>query len=371
MSSWNVWRLSLAILVVLVTVATTLVSAGYEADYYDVLGLGDQREDAAEREIKSAFRKLSKEYHPDLCGESCREKYQGIQRAYEVLGDRKKRKVYDIGGEEALKNFEKPNQQQNQFDPFAMFFGGGQQQNTAGKGKNIEMVLLVTLEDIYNGAAHNVKLTKQRLCKQCRGTGAASKADVITCNKCKGSGVEIQTVQMFPGFHTQQQVQCSKCGGKGKMVGKVCPTCRGGKVSKSSTSLGIDIERGTPDGFDLIYDMEADQFPDKIPGDVVLTVQTAPHAQFTRDRNDLAMTKQISLKDALLGFEWSMKHLDGHDVEVEESGVIQHGKVSRIKSEGMPLHNVPSETGDLLVTYQIVLPKRLTQAQREIINRVF
>lgn len=345
-----------------------------EDDFYEALGLEAEREDAAERDVKAAWRKLSKQFHPDLCGESCRERYQKIQRAYEVLGDRKKRKVYDIRGDEGLKQYEQPHQQSNMMDPFAMFFGGGgqqQQQGGANKGANLEMMMLVTLEDIYSGAAHSVKFKKQKLCRACRGTGALSKDDLVVCSHCKGSGTEVRTIQIMPGFHTQQQAPCSHCSGKGKMVGKKCTTCRGQKVVQSSMALGVDVEQGTPDGFDLVYDMEADQSPDQIPGDVVFTIQTAPHDRFTRNGNDLAMTVVLTLEEALLGFEKLFKHLDGHEVELEETTVTQFNRRRVLKEEGMPVHHVPSERGDLVITYQVELPTMLTNQQREKIASLF
>ena len=255
-------------------------------------------------------------------------------------------------------------------DPFAMFFGGGQQQQS-NKGANMEMLMLVTLEDIYSGAAHSVKFKKQKLCRTCRGTGAASKGDLVVCSHCKGSGTEVKTIQIMPGFHTQSQGPCSHCGGKGKTIGKKCPTCKGAKVIQGHMALGVDIEQGTPDGFDLVYDMEADQSPDQIPGDVIFTIQTAPHDRFTRIGNNLAMTIVLSLEEALLGFEKIFKHLDGHEVEIDETGVTQFGQKRVIKGEGMPIHHVPSERGDLIVTYHVEMPTMLTNQQRERISTLF
>lgn len=363
-------------------VAAMLVAAfggtcalGADEDYYDVLML-EKREDSAERDIKTNWRRLSKKYHPDLVGEGGREEYQKIQRAYEVLGDRKKRKVYDIRGEEGVKQFELGlNQPSQQMDPFAQLFGGfggmGGGQGGAKRGSNVNMLMLISLEDVYNGAAHTVKLSKQKICRACRGTGAHSKEDLVVCRQCQGKGVVIKQIQIMPGISTQQQAQCPKCAGKGKIPAKPCAVCKGTKVTKGTYQLGVDIEQGTPENFDLVYDMEADQNPDEIPGDVIFTVQTAPHKVFTRKGNNLEMFVDLDLKESLLGFIKNFPHLDGHEVELEEYGPIQHGQTHVLEDEGMPVHHVPSEKGKLTVTYRIKLPEKLSPEAQEKIKAVF
>jgi DnaJ-related protein SCJ1 len=357
---------------VLVAMLLQVAVKADDDDYYEILGLGEERDDAAERDIKTSWRKLSKQYHPDLHGESTRERYQKIQRAYEVLGDRKKRKVYDMRGEEGLKQLQQQGAGQQQMDPFAQLFGfGGGQQGGANKGQNLNMLMLVTLEDMYNGAAHTVKFAKQKLCRACRGTGAASKGDMVTCPNCKGSGTEIQRIQLAPGFVQQVQQPCSHCGGKGKKIGKKCPTCSGNKVVKATMTLGVDIEQGTPENFDLVYDMEADQNPDQLPGDVIFTVSSVPHDLFQRKGDDLHVTHKLTLKEALLGFDTTFKHLDDHEVELNSESVTQHNTVQTLEGEGMPKHHVPSEKGKLFVTYHVELPSMITAQQRSKIEELF
>ena len=347
-----------------------------DVDHYETLGLGQERDEAAERDIKAAWRKLSKQYHPDLAGETSREYYQRIQRAYEVLGDRKKRKIYDIRGEDGVKQMERPDQGQGAMDPFLQMFGfggggGGGGNNKVNRGQNVHMVMMVTLEDLYNGAAHTVKLSKQKICKKCRGTGAATKADYVVCNECRGSGQTIERVQLFPGFEQQVQGVCKKCSGKGKMVGKKCDTCNGKKVLRGEHTLGVDIEQGTPDNFELVYEMEGDQNPEEIPGDVVFVISSKAHDTFTRTGSDLTMKLTLSLSEALLGFVKTIVHMDGHDLEVHEDDPVQYGQVKRVKGEGMPVHHVPSEKGDLLITYEIEMPSMLTGDQRTKIEQLF
>ena len=345
--------------------------AGEEVDYYSILELVE-REDAGEREIKANWRKLSKQYHPDLKGESSREKYKQIQRAYEVLGDRRKRKVYDMRGEEGVEMLEKNPQGgggQQHFHPFAAFFGNGQ---ASDKGKDDSLVLYVTLEDIFNGAAHYVKYGKQRLCKRCRGTGADTKDDWEKCHKCKGKGKIMQRMQLMPGFVQNVENMCTKCNGKGKVVKKKCTACNGRKVGRTTVQLDVDIEQGLPENHEIRFELEADQYPEKLPGDVIFSIITAPHATFSRNNQvHLAMTKQLTLAEALLGVKYEFKHLDDRRIKVFEDGVIQFGQTKVLKEEGMPKHNVPSERGDLTITYEFKVPTYLSVEQREKIQSVF
>ncbi|RNF11732.1 heat shock protein DnaJ [Trypanosoma rangeli] len=343
-----------------------------EEDFYEVLGLGKERDDASERDIKSSWRKLSKKHHPDHAGESQREVYQRIQRAYEVLGDRKKRKIYDILGLDGVKKFEQPqDQQQQHMHPFFSFFGGGQQNHQADRGKNEELLLQVPLEDVYSGAAHTVKLAKSKICRACRGTGARSKEHLLRCPHCNGEGRILRRVQFVPGFVQQMEHPCPHCSGGGVIISEKCTTCKGVKTVRSTSAISIDIERGTPDGHVLTYELEADQQPNQVPGDVVFTVVTASHPRFIRSDNDLTVTVVLTLKEALLGFSKRLTHLDGHLVELKESGITQHGERRKIAGEGMPKHHVPSERGDLHVIYEVGLPSLLTAAQEEALRRAF
>ncbi|KPI83708.1 DNAj-like protein [Leptomonas seymouri] len=342
-----------------------------EDDFYGVLGLGDAGEDATESQIRSAFRKLSRKYHPDVTAgdeDLFRQVYQRIQRAYEVLGDRRKRRVYDILGVDGLKKLEQP-QQQHQMNPFFALFGGGR--TASDKGPDKELLIAVPLEDIYKGTTHTFQLSKRKICRACHGNGARSKEDVVRCPYCKGSGRLVQRVQIAPGFVQQMEQICGHCKGKGTHVAHVCPACRGTTVVSGETALSVDIEEGLPEGHVLRYELEADQTPGQVPGDVLLTVITAPHAFLRRDGNDLYMNMTITLKEALLGFEKSFTHLDGREVALRRTGVTQYAQQVRIAGEGMPRHHVPSEHGDLYVTYNFELPQSLTAEQRELFDKHF
>eukprot|EP00992_Anisonema_acinus_P001847 TRINITY_DN10553_c0_g1_i3.p1 TRINITY_DN10553_c0_g1~~TRINITY_DN10553_c0_g1_i3.p1 ORF type:complete len:359 (+),score=96.37 TRINITY_DN10553_c0_g1_i3:65-1141(+) len=332
------------------------------ADYYKDLGL-EQGEDSTDSQIKKAYRSLSKKYHPDHNPtEEGKARYAVISRAYEVLSDAKKRKIYDMKGEDGLKQLEESQKGGGQaMDPFAAFFGGQQRDRT--KGKDMRMTLHVTMDDLYNGKTDTVTIQKQKLCRACKGSGAASKGDIGNCHHCKGRGVITQQVQIMPGFVQNMQQHCPHCGGTGKRIKKKCPVCNGNKVTRGSTTLEFDIERGTPEGHELRFEMEADESPDVLPGDVIFKVQSKPHSFFSRRGDDLEMTMTITLLQALVGFTRQIRHMDDHVVEVKRDKVTPFGTQMVIRGEGMPRHNVPSEKGDLKITFHVNFPKKITAAQ--------
>jgi DnaJ-related protein SCJ1 len=355
-------------------ISSTLLFAAAQdddTDYYSVLEL-PAREEASEKDIKQKFRILSKKFHPDLNpSEENRQKYVKVQRAYEVLSDRRKRKIYDMKGEEGLKQLEAQGQNRgHQHDIFGSIFGHGGGGGGVQKGQNAQLNLNVPLPDIYNGNTHRLTLQKQKLCRRCRGSGAASKKDFTQCSACQGKGHVIQRIQLMPGFVQQMQAPCDRCGGTGKMIKKKCPDCKGAKVYRGEHPLEVDIEQGVPEGHQIVFEMEGDQSPDVIPGDVIFVVHSTAHDVFKRKGNDLEATMRITLRDALLGFTRSLPHMDGHPVEVSMEGVVQHGTRVKIAGEGMPKHNVPSEKGDLFVTLEVDLPRHLSEEQKERLGKV-
>lgn len=345
-----------------------------EDDLYSLLGLGEQRDDAAERDIKNAFRRLSKMFHPDVAGttDTYKSLYQRIQRAYEILGDRRKRKVFDILGLEGVTKLEQQQQQPQQqqaMHPFFHLFGGGQA--SPDRGADREMLMVVSLEDIDAGAAHTFHFSKRKICRTCKGTGARSAEDIVQCPQCRGSGREIRRVQLAPGFIQQMEQRCSHCNGHGSHVARKCPVCSGKQVVQGESMLSVDVEAGLPEGEVLTYELEADQTPGQVPGDLKLIVVTAPHPVFTRKGNDLHTTQQLSLKEALLGFSRVLPHLNGREVELERSGVTQHSYTQKLTGEGLPRHHVPSERGDLYVVYHVQLPDSLSPEQQALFEAHF
>uniref|UniRef100_A0A7S1JEM2 J domain-containing protein n=1 Tax=Eutreptiella gymnastica TaxID=73025 RepID=A0A7S1JEM2_9EUGL len=316
------------------------------SDLYGDLGL---KEEATDSEIKKAYRKLSRQLHPDHNpSPDAKEEYAKIQKAYGVLSDRKKKKVYDMMGEEALKDLEsgKGQRQQQHMGFFGNLFGGGGQDDTRGEDKHLS--LKVSLADIYNGNEHTLNIKKNKL---------RSKQVVKDCATCKAQPPKMQRVQLAPGFVVQQQVppDCDhKCSAGSRQV-----------ITGFSQLLEVQIEQGIPEGHEIKFDMEGDESPDRLPGDVIFKVKSAPHPFLTRVKDNLEMDMRITLLQALVGFKKSFVHLDGREVEVERKVVTQPLTKMTLRGEGMPKHNVPSEKGNLIVTFHIDFPKHITTEQAE------
>ncbi|KAI0775189.1 DnaJ-domain-containing protein [Trametes elegans] len=345
------------LLVLVLLLAVLLVNA---ADLYKVLELSKS---ASEQDIRKAYKRLSRKFHPDKNTDpGAEEKFVEIAHAYEVLSDSTKRQIYDRHGEDGLRAHEGGQQHyQNPFDVFQSFFGGGHPgQQQVRRGPTSVSEFEVSLADVYTGASIDFMVKKRILCDHCRGTGAASSADVHTCNACGGSGVRIVRQQIMPGMFTQSQVTCNECGGRGSVVTKKCPHCGGNKVVDHTQHYTLEVPKGAPEGHEVVFEGEADESPDWEPGDVVLRIRTRKErGGLRRKESGLYWTETISVEEALLGFERNLTHLDGHVVELKRHGVTQPGYVQTITGEGLPVYG-QSEHGDLFVEYNVVLPTEIS-----------
>lgn len=343
-------------------------------DFYSILGVS---RGASERQIKKAYRQLSKLHHPDKNrGDAeASKKFVDVAAAYEVLVDKEKRALYDRGGEEALKQGAGGGGGGG-MDPFSMFsnfFGGGQQRGgdpQERRGPDIQLDLSVTLEDLYKGKVYEVLLKQDQLCSHCHGSGAKSDSDVVQCKSCGGRGVQVKTMQLAPGFVQRFEEVCGACGGKGKTIRAVCPKCRGAKLVKGQRKLDILVEAGMADGNRVEFEHAADEHPEHAAGHVVFTIKTLPHPRFRREGDHLHVTQQITLRESLVGFDRKLVHLDGHEVSLTSRGVTQHGHVARLSGEGMPRHHMSSQKGDLFVRYEVLFPAHLTPEQKAELDKI-
>jgi len=226
------------------------------------------------------------------------------------------------------------------------------------------MDFAVTLEELYLGATKKLSLQRKVLCTKCRGTGAKD-GETKKCKTCNGQGVRMVLQQLGPGFNVQMQQPCDACGGKGTIPKSVCPVCGGQKVQNEAKELEALVERGMSDGSELVFPRASEQSPDTVPGDVILTLRQQTHSRFRRQGNDLHYEHTISLKEALLGFRHSVQHLDGRTVPLSSDNVTPPEYVQKVVGEGFPIHNFPSDRGDLYVRYTVRFPKELNDKQRE------
>ncbi|MEJ1276259.1 DnaJ heat shock protein family (Hsp40) member A2 [Cricetulus griseus] len=330
---------------------------------YDILGVPPG---ASENELKKAYRKLAKEYHPDK-NPNAGDKFKEISFAYEVLSNPEKRELYDRYGEQGLR--EGSGGGGGMDDIFSHIFGGGlfgfmgnqsRSRNGRRRGEDMMHPLKVSLEDLYNGKTTKLQLSKNVLCSACSGQGGKSGA-VQKCSACRGRGVRIMIRQLAPGMVQQMQSVCSDCNGEGEVINEKdrCKKCEGKKVIKEVKILEVHVDKGMKHGQRITFTGEADQAPGVEPGDIVLLLQEKEHEVFQRDGNDLHMTYKIGLVEALCGFQFTFKHLDARQIVVKypPGKVIEPGCVRVVRGEGMPQYRNPFEKGDLYIKFDVQFPE--------------
>ncbi|AIO01232.1 chaperone protein DNAj, putative [Leishmania panamensis] len=353
------------------------VRRGPEVDYYKVLQLEGKREEVTEKDIRQQFRRLSRLYHPDVAKtEEDKAKYSQVNRAYEVLSDKRKRKIYDMRGEQGLAQLEELDRTKGSpgggMNPLAQLFG--MRTDNGLRGPDMELEAKVDLAKLFTGGQDILRINKRRVCQACKGSGADATAAVVQCRQCGGQGVLRQRIQLAPGMIQEVHQRCTSCGGAGRRPERVCPVCRGRKVMQGSSTIVLELEPGMTENSVLKFEMEAEESPDRLPGDVVVRVHTHPHPVFSRRRNqlDLDTSLTLTLKEALVGFDRNITHLDGEEqVRVYRRDTVSpYGTVLRLQGKGMPKLHVPSERGDLYVRLQYDLPARLTKEQKELVEKL-
>lgn len=349
-------------IVFLVAVLVSFVLAG--ADYYAVLGVP---KDADEKAIKTAYRSLSKKYHPDKNpgDDTAQQKFIEIGAAYEVLMDKEKRQIYDQYGEEGLQNGGPggPGGQGggDPFDMFSNFFGGGRPRGRP-RGGNVDSEVDFTLKDFYNGANRDVSITLQDICDQCSGTGSED-GKMHTCPTCHGRGRVIQKRQLAPGMFQQFESACPSCRGSGKQIDNRCHKCSGEGVYRNKRTYNVNVTPGLERNHGEVFQGEADKSPSWDAGDLrfILRESKTGNLGYRRIGNNLYRTEVISLKESLSG-GWArdIPFLDDYEQTLplsrKDGVVVQDGETEKIPGKGMPILGTDDQRGDLFIEYRVIYP---------------
>jgi len=333
--------------------------------YYKRLGV---EKTASQDEIRKAYRKLVKTKHPDKGGDE--KEFQEIQQAYETLSDENKRKVYDEYGEEGIKEGMDGNAPTDIFD---LFTGGGRK-NAKRKTKSVLQHMEVSLEDIYKGKEKYLEINRYRICKKCKGNGSKDPNANTKCTSCNGRGVKM-VVQRMGNTILQSQQTCPECRGEGYVIKEndKCPSCKGQKVNKESKTIKILLDKGAPDGKRYTFEGESDEMPGYEPGDVVIEIKIKKHKLFQRTGADLTYVADISLLEALTGFELLITHLDDRKVLIKskQGEIIKPGMIKTVKDCGMPFYDHPTQYGNLYIKFNIKFPKSLQENQKNALQQLF
>ena len=342
-------------------------------EYYDRLGVS---KDASQDEIKRAYRKMSKKYHPDINKEpGAEEKYKEVQEAYETLSDDQKRAAYDqygpdganagFGGQGGFGGFDGGAGFGGFEDIFSSFFGGGaaRNPNAPRQGDDLQYRVNLSFEEAVFGAEKEVHYNREATCKTCSGSGAKPGTSPVTCGRCHGQGV-INVDTQTPLGVMRRQVTCDVCHGTGQEIKDPCQTCHGTGHEKQSHKVSVKIPAGVETGQQIRLAGQGEAGFNGGPyGDLFVIINVNSSDKFTRDGSTIYYTLNISFVQAALGDTVEVPTVHGN-VEMTIPAGTQTGKTFRLKGKGAPRLRGGSQ-GDQHVTVKIVTPTKLNDAQKE------
>ena len=365
-------------------------------DYYEVLGVN---KNATDDEIKKAYRKLAKKYHPDANPdnkEAAEAKFKEVNEAYENLSDPQKRKMYDQFGHTGPQGFGGqggPFGQGGYYsysssgfdnfgdfgdlgDIFSSFFGGGfggrnssSKKNGPSKGADLNVRMEITFEQAFLGVEKEIVITRDEECNICHGTGAKPGTSPIKCPTCHGTGQVTQVQNTILG-QMQTTRTCSACHGTGEIINEPCENCRGKGTVRKQPKIKVKIPAGIDDNQTVVLRGEGE--PGKkggAKGDLYITVKVKRHSIFTRKGNNVLCDIPITITQATLGAELKIPMVDGSKEKYKIPEGTQTGSKFNIRNKGFKSINSNS-TGDFIFTVTVQTPKKLTKEQRELLVKL-
>jgi molecular chaperone DnaJ len=355
----------------------------FEKDYYAVLGVP---ETATTKEIKSAYRKLSRKYHPDANeGDAgAEERFKEISAAYDVVGDEAKRKEYDevralgpmgagfgAGGAGPGGFTFTTDNLGDLGDLFGNLFnrgrrGGGRADGRGAgpqRGQDLETELQLSFEGAVKGVTTTVNLTSEVACHTCHGSGAKPGTMPITCPRCNGRGV----LDDNQGFFSLSS-PCPQCRGAGTIVEEPCPTCRGTGTELKARQVKVRVPAGVTDGQRIRLSGRGGPGRHGGPnGDLFVVVHVGGHPLFARDGRNLTISVPITYPEAALGAEIKVPTLDGLPVTIKVPAGTRSGRTLRVKGKGVPVEG-SKPAGDLLVTVEVAVPAKMSASERKAVE---
>lgn len=359
-------------------------------DYYEVLGVDKS---ATDEELKKAYRKMAKKYHPDANPDNKQEaeaKFKEVNEAYENLSDPQKRRMYDQFGFNGPNGFGGNGQNGGYYsytssgfdgfsdfgdlgDIFSSFFGGGfgsksssKASNAPRRGADLRYDLEITFEEAYTGVDKDFTITRAETCDTCKGTGARPGSNVVTCDVCKGTG-QVKTIQNTILGQMQTTRTCSNCHGEGKVIKEPCTECRGkGKIRKQA-KIHIKVPAGINEEQTLVLRNEGEageKGGEK--GDLYVTVHLKRHSIYTRKGDHVLCDIPITFTQATLGADIQIPMVNGKKESYKIPEGTQTGTKFTLKGKGFKSLN-GNWNGDFIFTVQVQVPKKLTKEQRDIL----
>ena len=361
-------------------------------DYYEVLGVS---KNATDDEIKRAYRKLAKKYHPDANPDNkkeAEEKFKEVSEAYENLSDPQKRRMYDQFGHAGPQGFGGGGQGGGYYsystsgfdgfsdfgdlgDIFSSFFGGGFGRNSSSrkagprKGRDLKYSMNITFEESFLGVEKEISIYREEVCSTCNGTKAKPGTKVDTCKACGGTGRITQTVSTILG-QMQTTKTCPNCNGEGKVVQEKCPDCKGrGKIRKP-VKIKVKIPAGIADSQTVVLRGEGEPGEKGgSKGDLYIVVGIKKHSIFSRVNDNVTCNIPITFTQATLGADLKIPMVDGKEETYRIPEGTQTGTKFTIKNKGFKAVN-GNWNGDFIFTVNVQTPKKLTTEQRELLTKL-
>ncbi len=354
-------------------------------DYYEVLGV---QKTATKDEIKKGYRKLAIQYHPDRNpgDKEAENKFKEATEAYEVLSDDKKRQIYDQYGFAGLDGMGGGGGQpdySNVFHDFEDIFGdfsgvfenffggsarGGSRRSdssASGQGASLRYDLEISFKDAVYGTKAEISFQHSEACEACHGSGGENGASRKTCPTCQGAG----QIRRSAGFFSVAQ-PCPSCHGSGFVIDKPCKACSGSGLQNRRRKIIVTIPAGVDDGKRITIPRQGDAGRNGgAPGDLVVVLHVAPHSYFERSGQDLYCAVPISVTQAILGTEIFVTSLDDKRIKIKVPAGTQHGKLLRLKDEGVPYTN-STRKGDLYIKLIVQIPARLSSKAKALLEEV-
>ena len=337
--------------------------------YYETLGCTKA---ASIGEIKTAYRKLAMELHPDRNpnDNGAEVRFKEVNEAYDVLKDNQKRAAYDRFGHAAFENgrgasgFDFASSFTDVFDDLFGEFMGGRRARRQNRGADLRYNLTITLEEAFAGRSAQIKVPSAVACEGCAGSGAAPGTKVEQCPSCSGMG----KVRAQQGFFTIERT-CPNCRGSGRIVRHPCKSCSGsGQVQKERT-LQVDVPAGVEEGTRIRLSGEGQGgFNGGPPGDLYIFVSIAPHALFQRDGHDLYCRCPVPFITAALGGTIEVPTLDGGRTRINVPDGTQSGRQFRVRAKGMPVMRGGGMKGDLYIELAVETPVKLNKKQKDLLR---
>ena len=340
-------------------------------DYYEVLGLN---RGASADEIRGAYRRLAKEFHPDINKSSgAEERFKEINEAYAILSDDEKRASYDRFGHAGVNGLPPDFDFGFGFgDIFEQFFGasmgGRRRQNAARRGTDLRYDLEIEFEEAVFGVDKNIEFSRLEICSTCQGSGAEPGTTPIRCTTCNGSGEVRQVRQTFLGSMVNVTT-CPNCRGRGETVATACHVCSGRGLERKTIQKVIEVPAGVDEGTQIRFSSEGEPGANGGPkGNLFVVVHVKPHRFFRRRNSDVIVDLEINVAQAALGAKVNIPSVDGETVLDIPAGT-QTGKVFRMRGKGIPRLR-GNGRGDQLVIISVEIPRSLKDDQRELFEQL-